>query len=132
MKATSFDIDCKELTLDEELALAAKISDSLNGKGVALVNGDRIVFDPFGESAIDERAVESVVSDFVARRKGSEFYSIERVGGSLVVHSADPVAASRRRPTEKLPPNLLLCPFCPFVTPYQELYNVHLRSHGFV
>lgn len=132
MKFVSFNIDCSELTMDEELALAAEISDSLKGQGVALVNGAKIVFDSFEEGLLDENAVESVVWEFVARRKGHEFYVVERVGDSLVVHSADPVAAMRRRATEKLPSNLLKCPFCSFVTPYQELYLVHTRSHGFV
>jgi hypothetical protein len=49
---------------------------------------------------------------------------------TLVVHSADPVAASQKRTTEKLPPNLFKCPFCSFVTPYEELYTVHTRLHG--
>lgn len=131
MKSVALRIDCKELTMDEELALASSISDSLKGRGIALVNGDKIVLDSFGEGELDEKAVEAVVSEFVAHRKGHEFYSVERNGDSIVVHSADPVAAAGRRPTEKLPPNLLKCPFCSFVTPYQELYVVHTRSHGF-
>ena len=131
MKSVAFHIDCGELTMDEELALAAAISDSLKGEGVALVNGEKIVFDSFREAQLDEKAIESVVKEFVAHRKVHEFYSVERVDDSLIVHSADPVAASRRRTTEKLPPNLLKCPFCSFVTPYQELYIVHTRSHGF-
>jgi hypothetical protein len=132
MRSVAFRVDCGELMMDEELALVSAISDSLKGRGIALVNGEKIVFDSFGEGQLDEREVELVVSEFVAHRKGGEFYSVERVGDSLVVHSADPVAASRRRPTEKLPPNLLKCPFCPFVTPYQEMYVVHTRSHGFI
>lgn len=160
MKSDAFHIDCSELTMDEELALASAISDSLNGEGVALVDGEKIVFDFFGQGQLDMRAVESVVSGFVVHRKGHELYSIERVGDSLVVHSADPVAASRKRATEKLPPNLLKlgdslvvnssdpaasrkrtteelppnlfkCPFCSFVTPHEELYLVHTRLHGF-
>ena len=131
MKSITFYIDCRELTLDEQLALAAKISESLLGQGIALVNGGKIVFDSFHEGPFDDKAVESVVSEFVATRKEHEFYSFERVGDSLTVHSADPVAALKRRPTEKLPPNLLKCPFCSFVTPYEELYNVHSKSHGF-
>ncbi|MGP8126142.1 MAG: hypothetical protein ACLQEQ_09840 [Nitrososphaerales archaeon] len=130
MKSVAFYIDCSELSMDEELALASEISDSLKGQGVALVNGGKIIFDSFGEGPLDEKAVESVVSEFVAGRKGREFYSVERIGDSLAVHSANPMEAPRRRPTEKLPPNLLKCPFCPFVTPYQELYVVHTRSHG--
>ena len=160
MKSVAFHIDCRELTMDEELALASAISDSLNGEGIALVDREKIVIDFFGEGHLDERAVESVVSGFVSHRKGHEFYSVERVGDSLVVHSADPVAASRKRATEKLPhnllklgdsllvnssdaatsqkrtaeklpPNLFKCPFCSFVTPYEELYTVHTRLHGF-
>jgi hypothetical protein len=131
MKPTTFHIECSELTMDEELELAGEISESLKGKGVALVNGGKIVIDSFGEELLDESAVESAVSRFVADRKEHEFYSAERVGNALVVHSADPVAAPLRRATEKLPPNLMKCPFCSFVTPYQELYTVHTRSHGF-
>ncbi len=159
MRSVAVHIDCRELTMDEELALASEISDSLNGEGIALVDGEKIVFDFFGRGRLDERAVESVVSAFVAQRKGHEFFSVERVGDSLVIHSADPVVAMRRRTTEKLPPNLLRlgdsvlvnssdpavsrkraaeklppnlfkCPFCSFVTPYEELYAVHTRSHG--
>lgn len=159
MTSAAFRIDCSELTMDEELALASAISDSLNGEGIALVDGEKIVIDSFGKGQLDEGAIESVISEFVTHRKGHELYSVERVGDSLVVHSADPVASSQKRATEKLPPNLLKlgdslvvdspdpaasqkrtteklppnlyeCPFCPFVTPYEELYVVHTRLHG--
>ena len=73
MKSVAFYIDCSELTTDEELALASAISDSLKGQGIALVNAERIVFDYFGEGQLDEREVESVVSEFVAHRKEHEF-----------------------------------------------------------
>ena len=131
MKPVALSVDCRELTMDEELALASTISDSLNGRGVALVNGARIILDSFEEGPFDEAAVESVVSAFVAHRRGHEFYSVERVGDSLVIHSADPIAAPRTRLAEKLPPNLFKCPFCSFVTPFEEMYLVHSRSHGF-
>ena len=131
MKSTTFHIDCAELTMNEELALASAISDSLDGLGLALIDGSKIIFDAIEEGQIDEKAIESVVSEFIAHRKEGRYYSVERIGGSLVVHSADPVAAPRRRVTEKLPPNLYKCPFCSFVTPYEEMYAVHSRSHGF-
>ncbi len=159
MKSVAFHIDCRELTMDEELALASAISDSLNGKGIALVDREKIVFDSFGRGQLDERAIASVVLGFVSHRKGHEFYSVERVGDSLVVHSADPVAASRKRTTEKLPrnllklgdsllvnssdsaasqkrtreklpPNLFRCSFCSFATPYEEEYVVHAGLHA--
>jgi len=76
--------------------------------------------------------VEVAVHDFIARRSNAAGYSVERRGDTIVVHSPDPGAASRKRRLEGLPPNLFKCPFCPFVTPYQELYVVHCRSHGFL
>lgn len=79
---------------------------------------------------MDDRGVESVVREFVAHRKGHELYSVERMGDALAVHSANPVAASRRRTTEKLHPDLFKCPSCSFVTLYEELCVVHTRSHG--
>ena len=139
-QSSSFSVDCNELTMDEELALAGEISDSLRGEGIALVNGPTIVFDAFSnDGRVDEALVERTVRDFISRRNDHEFYSVEKAvdgggggGTSLIVHSADPVAAARRRrATEKLPPNLMRCPFCPFVTPYEELYVIHVRSHGF-
>ena len=159
MKSVAFHIDCKELTMDEELALASAISDALNGEGIALVDGEKIITDFFGKGHLDESAVESVASGFVSHRKGHELYSVERVGDFLVVRSADPMVTSRKRATEKLPPNLLKlgdsllvnsfrpaasrkmtkeklppnlfkCPFCSFVTPHEELYLVHTRLHG--
>jgi len=126
------EIDCSELTADEQLALAGEITEALGGKGIALPKGRMIVFDPLEGGGVDDRAVEEAVRDFLSRRKDSSRYSAERKGGKLVVHSPDPVAAGRSANLERLPPNLLKCPFCPFITTYEELYIVHCRSHGFV
>jgi len=125
------DIDCHELTVDEQLALAGSLSESFQGKVVALVNGDKVVFDTIEGPPPDEDRIERLVSDFISRRKDSKYYSIERVGQALVVHSADPLARERGRKQAGLPDNVLKCPFCAFVTPYQEAYNVHFRSHLF-
>lgn len=125
-------VDCNELTSDEELALTAELTEALKGKGMAFVKGRVIVFDDFGPSPLDEGAIESAVRDFISRRKDAQHYSCERRSDTLVVHSPDPIAAAKRRKPKGLPPNVYQCPFCPFITPYQELYVVHYRSHGFV
>ena len=78
----------------------------------------------------EDRLVEAAVADFIARRRDSPHYSAERRGKVIFVHSPDPIAAGRSARVERLPPNLLKCPFCSFVTPYEELYVVHYRSHG--
>lgn len=125
-------IDCSQMTFDEQLALASALSDGLGGRAVALVKDDKIVFDELSNVSTDE--VLRLTRAFVARKKDASLYEVQASGDDVVVHTPDPLARSRgRRDTgESLPPNLLKCPFCGFVTPYKELYDVHFRSHGFV
>jgi hypothetical protein len=118
--ASVLKIDCLELSADEKLALASEISDALEGRALALAD-ERLTVD----------ALQPVVSDFISRRKEAEYYSTEVRGETIVVHSADPVAASKRKKENTLPPNLKQCPYCSFITQYEEEYNVHMRAHLF-
>ena len=124
-------VDCKELSEDEQLALTGEITEAMKGQAISFVKGDKIVFDDLSDRPLDPAVIEAAVKDFVSRRRDHDLYSVDMTGDTIVVHSPDPMAHHSRR-TEKLPPNLFMCPFCPFVTPYQELYVVHYRSHGFV
>ena len=126
------EVDCSEMTVDEQIALASAISDGLGGKGMALVKDTKIVLDTIS-GKVTAGEVLALVRDFAKRRKEPQSYSVVSDGDEIVVHTPDPLARSRgRRDTgQLLPPNLSKCPFCSFVTPYQELYNVHVRSHGF-
>jgi len=121
------------MTVDEQIALASAISDGLSGRGMALVKDAMIVIDTIS-GKISAGDVLELVRNFVTKRKDAQNYSVESEDDRIIVHTPDPLARSRgRRDTgQLLPPNLLKCPFCSFVTPYQELYNVHVRSHGFV
>jgi hypothetical protein len=123
-------VNCHELSVDEQLALASALSDEFQGRVIALVRDEDIVFDSITGSPPNDAEVERVVRSFIGRRKEAEHYSLTRNGEVLIVHSADPLARARGRRSVGLPPNLLQCPFCGFVTPYQEAYDVHLRSHG--
>jgi len=125
-------IRCKELTTDEQLALAEEVTSKLGGAGIALARGPDLVLDQLGKEALRRDAVEGAVKDFLARRPDGPHYSYEWVGDSIVVHSADPIRAMGERRKPSLPDNVFKCPFCAFVTPYEELYVVHYRSHGFV
>jgi hypothetical protein len=125
------EVDCAELTNDEKLALASEISDWLEGKALALVKLDSIVFDQLTDQKVGVETLRPIVVDFVSRRKDSEHYSVEVDGERIIVHSANPIAASRRREENTLPPNLKQCPYCSFITQYEEEYIVHLRSHLF-
>ena len=122
-------IDCSELSADEKLALASQISDRLGGTAIVLVKGEDIVFDQLSGEKPDPSVVKDAVIHFISRRKKAEDYSVEVIGERIVVHSADPIAAMRKKRQKQLPPNLQQCPFCGFVTPYEELYTVHLRAH---
>ena len=126
-------IDCRELTFDEQLALASDLSDQLGGKDVALIKGTSIVLDEISGTPPTVGRLGSIVQGFVAKRKDARYYSVETDGDRIVVHSPDPLARSRGRKDtgQSLPPNLLKCPYCPFVTPYQEEYDVHTRAHLF-
>lgn len=126
-------VDCGEITLDEQLALASAISDKLSGRAVALVKDSKLVLDVIsGKVTVEE--LRNIVEGFVSRRKEAEHYSVEVVSDVILVHGPDPLARSkgRRDSGQILPGNLMKCPFsgCGFVTPYPELYTIHVRSHG--
>lgn len=121
------------MTLDDQLALAAAISDGLEGRGIALVKDDKIVLDTMANT-VTTGEVLTIVRTFVSRRKDSQHYSVESNEDDIMVHTPDPLARSRGRKDSGLllPENLLKCPWsgCGFVTPYEELYAIHVRSHG--
>ncbi len=125
------EVDCSELSADEKLALASEISDSLEGKAIALVKMDSIVLDQLTNDKVDIEAMRPIVSDFISRRKVAAHYSFEVNGDTILVHSADPIAASHRKTENTLPPNLKQCPYCSFITQYEVEYTVHMRSHLF-
>ena len=125
------EVDCAELSADEKLALASEISDSLEGRALALIKLDGIVLDRLTDAELDVEALRPIVRDFISRRKEAGHYSFEVDGHRIIVHSADPIAASKRKTEKTLPPNLKQCPYCSFITEYEEEYTVHLRSHLF-
>ena len=126
-------VDCGEMTVDDQLALAAAISDGLSGRGVALIKDDGIVLDAMTGS-IEADAVSALVRVFVSRRKEPQYYSVESKGDEILVHTPDPLARSRgsKDAGQMLPDNLLKCPYasCGFVTPYPEVMRNHVLIHG--
>lgn len=124
-------VDCHELTRDEQLAIASEVSDALAGRAVALVDDHSLVLDSMRGPEPKVAEVEAIIRTYISRRPKASEYSIERVGDALTVRSPDPIAANHRQRRSPLPDNLKQCPFCSFVTPYDELLTVHTRSHGF-
>jgi hypothetical protein len=124
-------INCHGLTSDEQLALASAISDALSGNGVALARDKDIVIDTLKGPPPDPGNIESIIRKFVEKRPLAEHYSVEREGDFFLIHSPDPIAGAYGRRKSRLPDNVRQCPFCGFVTPYEELYTIHIRAHGF-
>jgi hypothetical protein len=123
-------VDCSELSADEKLALASQLSDKLEGVAVALIKGEDIVLDALSHERLEPSAVKDAVTDFVSRRRDAVHYAVEAAGERISVRSADPVSAMRNKKQNQLPPNLKQCPFCGFVTQYEDLLMHHVRLHG--
>ena len=124
-------VDCSEMSRDEELALASSISDELSGTALALVSDGKVIIDQLSGEALTVEELKAAVFRFVSKRKDASLYSLEVSGSDIIVHTPDPVKGMHRHTPNELPPNMMKCPFCSFVTPYEELYQVHTRSHGF-
>lgn len=127
------EVDCSEMTLDDQLALGSAISDGLGGRAFALVKDDKLVLDSMsGKVSVGE--VEGVVRGFISKRKDAKYYSVEADGERIRVRTPDPLARSRGRKDsgQMLPPNLLKCPYssCGFVTPYPEVMRNHIYLHA--
>lgn len=123
-------VDCSDLSADEKLALASQLSDKLEGVAVALVKGEDIVLDPLSDESPDPSTVKDSVTEFISRRKDSAHYAVEVAGERIVVRSAEPVSAMRKKKQNQLPPNLKQSSFCGFVTEYEDLLMLHTRLHG--
>jgi hypothetical protein len=125
-------VDCSELTQDEQLALAASISDELQGKSLALVSGDSIVIDRISGPALDVAQLARLVERFVSKREDANYYSVKRQGDKVVVHSPDPIAATRTRTHYRVPPGAYQCPACGLILPDEAKYQTHLRTHDLI
>lgn len=124
-------MDCSELSAEEKLSLASRISDKLEGTAIALIKGEDIVMDDLSNGGLDSVLVKDAVDDFVSSRKTVARYSVELAGETIIVHSANPASDAAKKSSGGLPPNLKQCPYCAFITPYEELYVVHARAHLF-
>jgi hypothetical protein len=125
-------VDCSELSANEKLALASQLSDKLEGVAVALVKGEDIILDALSDERPEASVVKDSVTDFISRRKDAAHYAVEVAGERIVIRSADPVSAMRKKKQNQLPPNLKQCSFCGFVTQYDDLLMLHVRLHGSV
>ncbi len=125
-------VDCSELSGATKLALASAISDGLHGSGIALLRGNDIVIDRLSEREVGIAELQSVVKSYFSSRNDAPNYHIEGKGDSIVVRSIEPVTEQERKTPNELPPGLIQCPVCGFVTNSQGKYDAHIRMHDIV
>jgi hypothetical protein len=123
------EVDCSELSGDAKLKLAVSISEGLEGTGIALLNGDDIVVDQLSGRKVENKEVQSLVEGFFSSGKKASLYRVESIGSTIVVHSAEPVPADRKKVTNSLPPGFFQCSVCGFVAASKAKYDNHVRMH---
>ncbi len=123
-------VDCSQLTAHEKLELASRISDSFEGLAIALVKGESIVLDDLSKEKPEPSSVKKAVAGFVSKWKDAGHYTVELAGDRIIVHSSNR-ATAKEKAENTLPPNLKQCPYCAFVTQYEEQMTVHVRAHLF-
>ncbi|MDE1852542.1 MAG: hypothetical protein KGI38_02210 [Thaumarchaeota archaeon] len=122
-------VDCSDLSGMTKLGLAEAISDGLGGKGIALLDGKDIAIDTLSGPELGIARIQSMVVSYLSGRKDASAYSVEDKGNLIVVHSSAVVSAQEKKVSSVLPPNLLQCPDCGFLTTSQNQYEDHLRIH---
>jgi hypothetical protein len=120
------EIDCKEIP-DQILSLATYLGDRNEGEVIPLVKNDRIVLDEVVPGGLDLDATVRSVGEFISENDLGCTFTVEKE--TVVVHS--PVLRKRSKNLNELPPGLLQCPYCSYVTEYQEELTVHTRAHLF-
>ena len=91
-----------------------------------------LVLDVSDQATLGVDEVNRIVWGFISRRKDAKYYTLSVAGEVITVHPPVPVAKESRRNPELLPPNLMRCPYCGYVTQYEEEFVVHTRAHGIV
>lgn len=128
-KGPMIKVDCSELSGATKLALAESISDGLGGKGVALLDGNDIAIDTLSGPELGAARIQSLVTSYLSGRKDKSAYHIEDKGNLIVVHSSETVSTHEKKVSSQLPPGLLQCPNCGFLTESQDAYQDHMRWH---
>jgi len=112
--------------------MAEAISNGLDEKGVALLDGNNVAIDTLSGPDIGADRIQSILRSYISGRNDASAYRVEGDSMHVVVHSSVPVSAQKRRVEERLPPGLFQCPICGFVTTSEDGYHEHLRIHDLI
>ncbi|MFQ5920577.1 MAG: hypothetical protein ACE5JV_01000 [Nitrososphaerales archaeon] len=119
---TMITIDCHDMR-ELKVELAAYISERT--KVVALMKSDEIVLDSLTDDVADVNDVSQHVTAFLAMKDLSKDFLVKVKGKKIIIVSISGRKVTR---TDK-DLELLECPHCGMLSPYEEEMSVHLKAH---
>ena len=114
-------IDCKDL---EDLMLEAAVYLADNIEAVTAIKTACIALDPLTDSKLNTKNVKTHLEGFLTKRGILQDFIIKVDGEKIKV-----TAISERKIEDKnVQSPFLMCPHCGFVTPYEEVLDVHMKA----
>lgn len=105
-----------------KVELAAYLSENM--AVVAAVKADSIAIDPLVDT-IGASEVSVHVNAFLAREDLAKNFAVRILGKEIVMDALSDVQYERKEHDT----DLLVCPHCGKISPYEEEMSVHIRAH---
>jgi len=121
-------VDCTQAS-GLEVELASYFSERLKGV-LPLVKRRKVVFDETSSGrGLTTTEVVDVLKSFLAARSLSRDYEIALERDEITLRAQKPSPARKFKGGHRPPPNLHICPHCGYVTPYEDVYWIHVKTH---
>ena len=114
-------IDCKDM---EDLLLEAAVYLADNIGAVPAIKTGCIALDPLTDSELNTNNVKTHLERFLTER-GIIQHFIIKVGGEMIKITA---ISERKIQENNIQSPFLMCPYCGFVTSYEEELDVHMKA----
>ena len=122
-------VDCSQFA-EFKVELAGYISERLEGSAIALVQTEDIIIDWISDPQQESSAqVISIMRSFLDAKNLSRQFTLDSYQDfiSILRGAGTPVSKNPKKPN--LPPNLLQCAHCGYVTSNEMAYRFHERLH---
>jgi len=125
-------VDCSQFA-ELKVELAGYISEKLEGGAIALVQSGDIVIDWLSESPQYRSSVQiiSLIQSFLTTKDLSGEYELNSFEDFIGIHLRGGIQIPKRsaRKQPDLPPNVLRCAHCGYVTSDESALRLHERLH---
>ena len=125
-------VDCSRFA-ELKVELAGYISEKLEGAAIALVQSTDIVIDWLSDSPQyrGPDQIISIIRSFLAAENLSAQYELDSFEDFIGINPRGGIRASKKTPTKQpgLPPNVLRCAHCGYITSDEFALRLHERLH---